>query len=307
LYHYTTLATLDALLPHPSKQPPGLKEWWATSARYMNDPEEYLFGRRAVGREAGRRSDSFWSELSNQLLDEVSFKNPDMGMNVYFVCFSTRRDDLGQWRAYGANGGVAIGFRKSDLETGRTEPDSDDSMSPALVPVLYGRSGRERFLAQGEPTETDGLGEFCRSVLEQAVPPAMLPDALRAVLGQSDSGRSDPLTRNYDPEKLSVSLSDVLNALPLSFLARKDEAYREENEVRLLSAGASFDVRISGTTPRPYQKIVYAEPLVPCEIVLGPTVSDEASYRAIRLLSAIRFRDYGAVEVRRSEIGYRVF
>ncbi len=100
LFHYTSLAGLKGIIEENG--------FWISDNRFMNDAEESWNGiklaRKVVQHRAKRSQDPRFSIILQQA-DEL-LASPRMEGNL-IACFSTRRDDLGQWRGYGA-GGVCL-------------------------------------------------------------------------------------------------------------------------------------------------------------------------------------------------------
>jgi Protein of unknown function (DUF2971) len=102
-YHYTTVSGLFGILRDNAV--------WASHMRYMNDVSEYVHGRdmavdilEKMARKA--RFQSFAAILNGSASMLSEGKTPD-----YFIAsFSTIDDDLTQWRAYGQDQGVSVGF-----------------------------------------------------------------------------------------------------------------------------------------------------------------------------------------------------
>jgi hypothetical protein len=107
IYHYTTDSGLFGIVKENAV--------FASHIRYMNDAEEVVHGQRLAVETLNRlaakeRFQGFRSVLSRcaKILEEIELPN-------YFVAsFSKKSDDLSQWRAYGQDQGICIGFNLSD-------------------------------------------------------------------------------------------------------------------------------------------------------------------------------------------------
>jgi hypothetical protein len=95
LYHYTNAAGLRGILMD--------RAMWATNFSFLNDPSEMRYGQELVVRmlresqnhiEAGGTVSGVLQAIS------ASFRKLPIS-EVYVCCFTKRRDDLNQWRAYG--------------------------------------------------------------------------------------------------------------------------------------------------------------------------------------------------------------
>jgi hypothetical protein len=101
VYHYTSLSALPEVLRNQAI--------WASSFRYLNDMKE--------GRYLVEKSVEF-IKGHNKLTPEFNPENlpPKYTSEIYVSCFTTKQDDLNQWRAYADDGrGVAIGFDRKKL------------------------------------------------------------------------------------------------------------------------------------------------------------------------------------------------
>ena len=109
LYHYTSLAGLKGIIDENG--------FWASDNRFMNDAEESLNGikltRKILQHKTMRSNTPAFASIL-QKVDGLLASPRQYGHLV--ACFSTVRDDLGQWRGYGA-GGVCLCLGKvSELE-----------------------------------------------------------------------------------------------------------------------------------------------------------------------------------------------
>jgi hypothetical protein len=131
LYHYTTTAGLIGIIESGHQ--------WATDARFLNDVSEGTYG-QDVCREAIRITSEEQgyegARLAALSLASQWFHPDAIPASSIVVCFSAQRDQLSQWRAYGAGGGFAIGFDRTSLEERR----SFQSATFRLAPVKYDRS-----------------------------------------------------------------------------------------------------------------------------------------------------------------------
>jgi len=107
LYHYTTAEGLK-------------EELWATSAYYLNDSAEVLYGYRLLSLAL-----ETWLQRVNPPADCISrgfaeglqrfFGHDALERNIitpiFLTCFCEDGNLLSQWRAYGSSGGYNVGFR----------------------------------------------------------------------------------------------------------------------------------------------------------------------------------------------------
>ena len=109
LFHYTDAEGAMGILDR------GI--FWATDANYLNDYKEIQIGIDYA---------NHWLEINNASIDREVVKklklnfdpNPgrQSGQRMFVCSFSTEKDSLSQWRAYGKSGGYAIGFHREFLE-----------------------------------------------------------------------------------------------------------------------------------------------------------------------------------------------
>lgn len=156
VYHYTTSNGLTGILGHRGEP----AQLWATSAIFLNDARELVFGAQEAAAAIAAEleaipadTDPGWvrSVLSGQqhYLNNYYSTDPEalptLYNTPYVACFSTDGDDLAQWRGYGADGaGYSIGFDRALLEQHITAVPADrETTGTQLAPVLYGNAARE--------------------------------------------------------------------------------------------------------------------------------------------------------------------
>lgn len=105
LYHYTTAGGFEGIVRSRAIR--------ATNFSFMNDPSELAYGRRLIMRLLGGRrrgAQPLIAELLNGVTIDLAGELPE----IYVASFSTSRDDLSQWRAYGGSPArFALGFPTS--------------------------------------------------------------------------------------------------------------------------------------------------------------------------------------------------
>lgn len=120
LYHYTSIAGMKGIIEENG--------FWASDNRFMNDSEENLSGirlaRDVLQHKLKRSKDAAFASILRSV-DELFAAPKEYGYLV--ACFSTARDDLGQWRGYAA-GGVCL--RLGD----RLEEESPLFFAPEHIP-----------------------------------------------------------------------------------------------------------------------------------------------------------------------------
>ena len=112
LYHYTTAEGLKGIVEN--------EELWATSAYYLNDSAEILYGYRLLDLTLEKwlkRAVPHEGSISRGLAESLRryFGLDALERNVitpiYLTCFCEEGNLLSQWRTYGSSGGYSIGFK----------------------------------------------------------------------------------------------------------------------------------------------------------------------------------------------------
>ena len=181
LYHYTTGENFINIMRSG--------ELWATHTACLNDTTELVYAIDQLHRRVKTHMTGPHNSAADPIftrLDEA-FSNPGIETSPVFVaCFSQRRDDLSQWRAYsGGEGGYAIQFDPQKLRKAGILPTSDGKSEPQilLARVEYDPANHagmfddilqwtERFFLgldgiRAAPTVDDWANEFCRYWLDQ--------------------------------------------------------------------------------------------------------------------------------------------
>jgi len=104
LYHYTDLNGLTGILQN--------KGFWVSEAKYLNDKEELYNGcNLTIELIKSLINKKRYSSFQEVLLKTISLLKNNEFKNYFITSFSSKADDLEQWRAYSKNGnGVCIGF-----------------------------------------------------------------------------------------------------------------------------------------------------------------------------------------------------
>jgi hypothetical protein len=133
LYHYTTI---DAFISIVEKQ-----ELWASNICYLNDSAEVHLAAALASELLKTEIDDESDGPRRTRLEAVASSLDELRLGTFvrplsFVCcFSGEEDDLNQWRSYCRSGGIAIGFRRGDLQ-GLTEKQGL-GQAPNLVQCIY--------------------------------------------------------------------------------------------------------------------------------------------------------------------------
>jgi predicted DNA-binding antitoxin AbrB/MazE fold protein len=114
LYHYTTAEGFKGIVES--------QEIWATSIKCLNDPSEFYYGRDAYEELIRAALQDVGDDFHQLILNDALMHRGYDSLHTTFVCsFSTDGDDLSQWRAYGREGGFAIGLPRLQLQWRATE------------------------------------------------------------------------------------------------------------------------------------------------------------------------------------------
>ena len=128
LYHYTSAAGLLGIVNQQRLR--------ATNFSYLNDSSEITYGldliRQRLALRIGR------DETTRKMLSEARDVLDDFAplSETYVACFSTRRDDLSQWRGYGDNiaDRYCLAFKRPQLQLVPDIPAA--SPPPMFLPYL---------------------------------------------------------------------------------------------------------------------------------------------------------------------------
>jgi len=135
LWHYTTGDALIKILRSGTL--------WSTQVSCVNDALEFKHAVSLTQSAFKRRHDSDGNLTSDQksLINEIQLALVQDGRetaNYFVTCFSERRDDVSQWRAYGTGeGGYSIRFNIDALS-------GQSRMIGYLAPVTYDRAVQDR-------------------------------------------------------------------------------------------------------------------------------------------------------------------
>lgn len=283
LYQYTTAAGLKGIFE--------TEQLWFTDYRFQNDPDEFLYGKQLALEVLDTFAVAAPNNYAKQLIESVrSILTSDKlgsALHVFLACFSRKRDDLGQWRAYGDNGrGFAIGFAPPMFAI-------EDPAFQTHIEKIY--------LGSVVYDQTEALSRH-REAIGWALDDFLAAARLNPHLMKSSVKRDAFL------QEMRTSL--IASPLIWYSLTAKHHAYRDEDEVRQVLLGAGDDLkpyiqtRIRGSEIVPYVAApwrVRHKGMIE-EIVVGPAASFGAEEAVIAML---RSCDIDGVKVTRSEIPYR--
>jgi hypothetical protein len=200
IYHYTDDTGLCGIIEHGTL--------WCTDVVYLNDPSEIKYGVSIAADTLAAHASG--ASLAEQLFsrDFRRYETNAEGVAHAFVCsFSTRGNDLEQWRGYGNNGrGYAIGFDGKILETAFTQEARQPIPEHMTFPVCYDEAK---------------LRDIYRQLIAKVIPLIIVPATM---------GLSDAIVEAYMQE-LGISLALQVFRTALFF---KHPAYVNEQEYRFM-------------------------------------------------------------------------
>jgi len=104
LFHYTTMSGLEGITREGSL--------WASDVRYLNDYSELTYAANLIQDELNALITAIPDDdLREGIRTYPGWANPfEFGFNPFVVCFCEEGDLLSQWRGYGGQTGVSLGF-----------------------------------------------------------------------------------------------------------------------------------------------------------------------------------------------------
>lgn len=110
LYHYTSTESFLKIIDSG--------ELWASHVRYQNDTSEQLLIWDMARARLRKRLENKTDDKRDRLLKFQSLAYSPVPMDIYILCFSMDGGDrLSQWRGYGSQAGISIGFYKNELKS----------------------------------------------------------------------------------------------------------------------------------------------------------------------------------------------
>lgn len=202
LYHYTSLVGFQGIIAS--------RGFWASDTRFMNDVEEMRHGAELAASVLEHRRKRTRHEAFANVLDQVRrdiLEPPTSGTLV--ACFSTARDSLEQWRAYGGAGGVCIGV-------GGFITPPDPNPLRAKAPLFYAPDMMPRRVLYG-------WKEKCASILSivRRYETEYLKD--REVMSAHW-----PINQDFEYKRY------MLRAFQYSLVGFKNSAFSQEEEARVV-------------------------------------------------------------------------
>lgn len=276
LYHYTSINSFHSIIESNTI--------WVSHIRYMNDVAEYFHGRDLAITTLNRCAEKLRFADFRRILKQTSDLLSAMAVQDYYVAsFSRKSDDLSQWRAYGKDGGVCIGFSAFEREH-----IGHFWLSQRAIYGAYEKTAVMLFYILKYYEEFKKDREYNGGVY---------PEFLW-------SAYSDSLAKKLDRE----------------FIRFKHESFQSEQEIRyVISAGEEQNFqprsfRVQGNLIIPYYKtsdrilrkdgVILAPPKLPIlSITVGPTTNQDLCAKSIS--DFLDFHGYDSSLVKTSKLPYR--
>ncbi len=218
LWHYTSMKAMQAIIDQ------GVI--YATDARFQNDRDELIHAAKYADSliKAEPRHEEIIEFVRRHvatLFDELlSLQSPYQN---YLTCFSSRKDDLSQWRAYSkASAGASLGF---DLRN-----------FISIAPCIYKDEDKRKFLISAFRTTFDVAEMLYRNDPKHLLLPGeeLTPD-MRAKFPMVE-----PLVRG--------ARSTFLPALMILMPLFKDASFEAESEWRIVALSRYPEIKTPGAT-----------------------------------------------------------
>jgi hypothetical protein len=266
VYHYTDHAGLIGIAQSGTL--------WTSHAFLLNDPSEELHALEVLKTAIESKKDGLGANY-NRLLEALADAATQRD-GFYVACFSRKKDDLTQWRAYGKNGsGYAIGMRQEELIESCKNDSSVARWSPQFVKVRY-----------------DG-----QMILERAIETLVEASDLRGILTS---------------ESAATIAKQIFSELGRLLSAIKHPGFAAEEEERLILSvpNNSSAIQFRGSSNHVVPFIRLAKPnsknLPIDRIVVGPTLNSARAVKAARLLLENSSYNVNDIPIVPSEIPYAV-
>ncbi|HEV2566731.1 MAG TPA: DUF2971 domain-containing protein [Microvirga sp.] len=112
VYHYTDIFAFSEIVRKGNI--------WASDYRTLNDKTELSFGLSIMEMSLAYRAEipDLEEDLRSEVLEELALarRGGGLGLYVFSASFCKKGNVLSQWRAYGRQDGIAIGFSRQYLE-----------------------------------------------------------------------------------------------------------------------------------------------------------------------------------------------
>lgn len=279
LYHYTTGENFIKIIQSG--------ELWATQAACLNDTTELAYFVDQLLLRVKARMSAPHDPAIDPVLSRLNAALSAPGVEtspIFVTCFSERKDDLSQWRAYsGGEGGYAIEFDPMKL------------IIAGLLPTQDGKTGAHSLLVRVEYNSTNQA-----SILDEIV-------KLTEELFRNLSGAKKAPTIDAWADEFCRSWVDTL-----AFYAPciKNPAFEDEKERRLIYYLRPDDLKSMRFRQRQsmmsrHIPLRLNKPLPITKVLVGPCRHPRLSQVAAGDLLAAAGYDPDIVKVELTEVPYR--
>ena len=283
LYHYTDATGLLGIVKN--------QEIWFTSIFHLNDSDELSYGLGMVLDILHQISDESNSKIVTSFCDLferfVTHKYGNL-FGFYVASFSRAKDDLGQWRAYTANGkGFALGLAPTLFHV-VDKPNRKPHEAVFFSPVVYGK---------------EIVVSRLRELIDRAISIVTRPKNVAAYDGNN----------RLAFEFFSEVAIHISSPLLWHAITSKHEAYQNEDEMRLIILGGRenlrpyVEVRVRGGEFVPFirSEMLVQEKGAITELVIGPSAA-ETTEDGLRVMLELYGIEHESL-ITHSSIPYRSF
>lgn len=287
------------------------KELWATSTRFLNDKNEYIEGLLLAQKIAGDYSKTcadkekkFLNSFQRMIQDRI-----DKGCNqdIYSISFCECGDLLSQWRGYGKQGGVSLGF---DLTYYEMEYDGQKALGiyNFMDRFHYENSSDEKKEAdEFMPSDGEFMIKLWKVIYEEKEQRRILDDlinvGIEAVRQEMCWGGEERL------------VEDILYSLDYLLPIFKNKSFEEEKEVRYVwrnDGSRKIYFRERNRMIVPYIRCMVRdcncrelEKFPIKDIIVGPQAKQQELIDGVKYFLQYNGYEYLIDKVRGSEIPYR--
>ncbi|MFS1466314.1 DUF2971 domain-containing protein [Vibrio lentus] len=239
-FHYTDIDGLLGILKSNTL--------WLCSYKSMNDSMELKWSLNEKLDAIKKTIEKDYDEVKYEFLEKIRSCLKEIPLHAYMACFSSQKDLLSQWRAYGDDGkGVSIGFK---LGQESNFPDKD-------LPICS--VGQSYFGCFDVEYGTD---------FEEKIIPFD---------GYIHAFNEHVKNLSRDPSKMDDNAKEMSEIMISLSMWAKNPAFQEEKECRILNLTlqnsdidlSQLEFKATGKKLTPYLEYKFNKSIV-YEIVLGP-------------------------------------
>jgi hypothetical protein len=285
LFQYTSSSGLKGMIEK--------HELWATNLAFMNDHKEMKYCLEIFDKILSSKLDQYQgnddynlNDFLQKLLKVVREKDTTC---IYARCFTTKKDDLSQWRGYG---NYSIGFNAKDLVIHSfTYTEQTKNLPLYLYKIIYDKIAQETMVDQ----MVEGIIDEYRK----------LSCRRKSVLGLEN------LDLIHTESIMNKIITDIfVNNLEKFIVCFKHQGFQEEEEIRLVYFDflntLPIEFRQSGEVFVPYVKLTHKCQKLPFkEIDVSPIFKDDFNRIETGLRLLLEKHKYFNIKINPSLIPYR--